>query len=39
MVELLIEYIYVKDGMFENRRNKKEVIKVVEVIKKILRIR
>lgn len=38
-VEPPIEYVYVKDGMFENRRNKKEATKVVEVIKKILRTR
>src|SRR5690554_740029 len=34
-----IEYIYVADGKFENRRNKKEAQKVVDVIKKIFRTR
>ena len=34
-----IEYVYVKDAKFENRRNKKEALIVVEVIKKIFRTR
>src|SRR5690554_1789126 len=34
-----IEYIYVADGKFENRRNKKEAQQVVDVIKKIFRTR
>ncbi len=32
-----IEYIYVKDGIFENRRNEEEAKAVVKLIKKIFR--
>lgn len=32
-----IEYVYVKDGVFENRKNKNEALQVVKLIKKIFR--
>jgi KaiC/GvpD/RAD55 family RecA-like ATPase/very-short-patch-repair endonuclease len=32
-----IEYIHVKDGIFENRRNKQEAKKVIQLLRKILK--